>query len=158
MFVAALNEADIQQLETLAGEIWREHYTPIIGSDQVEYMLAKFHSPEALRRDIARLDWRYYFIQHEQQAVGYIGYALQDKVLFLSKLYLHSNVRGQGFGRRAMDFVLQQAKHAKVEKVSLTVNKYNLNTILAYEKMGFEKEGDLFTEANIMHYKMVLKR
>ena len=27
-----------------------------------------------------------------------------------------------------------------------------------YEKMGFEKEGDLFTEANIMHYKMILKR
>jgi len=33
-----------------------------------------------------------------------------------------------------------------------------LDVIPFYEKMGFEKEGDLFTEANIMHYKMVLKR
>ena len=33
-----------------------------------------------------------------------------------------------------------------------------LDVIPFYEKMGFEKEGDLFVEANITHYKMSLKR
>ena len=33
-----------------------------------------------------------------------------------------------------------------------------LDVIPFYEKMGFKKEGDLFIEANIRHYKMSLKK
>ena len=36
------------KISALAGEIWREHYTPIIGAEQVEYMLAKFQTAERI--------------------------------------------------------------------------------------------------------------
>ncbi len=146
MFVAALNDSDISRLEVLAGEIWREHYTPIIGAEQVEYMLTNFHSPEAIKRDIDQPEWHYYFIHHQNDAVGYIGYKLQADALFLSKLYLHSKARGLGLGRKAMEFVLEKAKAARLDKVSLTVNKYNHGSIHAYEKMGFEKVEEIVVD------------
>ena len=42
----------VEQLATLASSIWKEHYTPIIGEDQVKYMLEKFQSSTAISRQI----------------------------------------------------------------------------------------------------------
>jgi diphthamide synthase (EF-2-diphthine--ammonia ligase) len=36
-------------VESLAKEIWIEHYTPIIGRPQVDYMLENFQSSQAER-------------------------------------------------------------------------------------------------------------
>ena len=45
-------ESKSAEISALAGEIWREYYTSIIGAEQVEYMLAKFQSPERIYADI----------------------------------------------------------------------------------------------------------
>ena len=47
-------QAQIVQVATLAEEIWREHYTPIIGAAQVDYMLEHFCNEEQIPR-VARL-------------------------------------------------------------------------------------------------------
>ena len=41
---------DFQTLEDLATIIWTEHYTPIIGIEQVAYMLDKFQTSEAMKK------------------------------------------------------------------------------------------------------------
>ena len=46
-FVPVETPEQISELCSLAAEIWRQHFTPIIGADQVEYMLEKFQSPAA---------------------------------------------------------------------------------------------------------------
>ena len=38
---AETNE-DLQEIAALADVIWHEHFTPIIGKEQVEYMLSRF--------------------------------------------------------------------------------------------------------------------
>lgn len=48
-----LSQSDIAQTADLAREIWTDHFTPIIGSAQVEYMLEKFQSPDAMTRQIS---------------------------------------------------------------------------------------------------------
>ena len=40
----------IQEISNLASVIWHEHFTPIIGIQQVEYMLEKFQSFHALKK------------------------------------------------------------------------------------------------------------
>jgi len=40
---------DFQTLDRLIKEIWPEVFTPIIGSDQVAYMLAHYQSPAAIQ-------------------------------------------------------------------------------------------------------------
>ena len=42
----------ISAIEELAYDIWHEHYTPIIGKKQVDYMLKKFQSSKAMNEQI----------------------------------------------------------------------------------------------------------
>jgi RimJ/RimL family protein N-acetyltransferase len=46
-------------------------------------------------------------------------------------------VRGNGIGRSALSFIEAQVKALDLRKIQLTVNKFNTNSIKAYEKMGF---------------------
>jgi len=43
-FKAAASAEELLQIEEMANVIWHEHYTPIIGVEQVVYMLDKFQS------------------------------------------------------------------------------------------------------------------
>ena len=72
----------------------------------------------------------------------------------LERFAVLKNKRSNGYGHIVLKAIL-------VDLSKFKGNIYmhaQLDVIPFYEKMGFEKEGDLFTEANIMHYKMVLKR
>lgn len=125
-----------QELEELAAEIWTEHYTPIIGSAQVSYMLDKFQNAKAIAKQIAD-GAEYFLMQEDKKAVGYFSYQKRDGALFLSKIYLLKDARGKGFGKQAMNFIAEKAKNKGLKSIALTVNKYNYNSIKAYEKMGF---------------------
>ena len=54
-----------QVLAKLAAEIWREHYTPLLGPAQVAYMVDKFQSEAAIRRQLEQEHYRYYFFRCE---------------------------------------------------------------------------------------------
>lgn len=128
---------DFQIVADLAKEIWTEHYTPIIGSQQVEYMLDKFQSATAIENQVIE-GILYYLLVFQDTAVGYFSFRTKDSFLFLSKLYVLKSARGNGLGGAALAFIGTQAKELELEKIKLTVNKYNTNSIKAYEKMGFE--------------------
>ena len=75
---------------------------------------------------------------------GYIGYAAvqpKEDELFLSKLYIKASQRGRGYGRKVVEFLEGMARNKGLDKITLTVNKNNLDTIKAYEKFGFENLG-----------------
>lgn len=134
----ATTHTQLQSIETLAAEIWREHYTPIIGTAQVAYMLDKFQSLPAMEQQISE-GYQYFSLIDKNALIGYVGVQPQGDQLFLSKIYLHHSVRGKGFGREAIEFVAKLAKDMGLSSVNLTVNKYNEDTIKAYEKCGFVK-------------------
>lgn len=136
---AVFGQESVKIVEKLADDIWREHYTPIIGEDQVNYMLEKFQSFSAIETQIKEGAY-YYLVYYMDSPVGYFSYYLQDNTLFLSKIYVDSKLRGTGLGRFSIDFIEQQAKERELDSITLTVNKNNSNTISAYKKMGFEIE------------------
>ena len=125
-------------IEELAINIWNEHYIPIIGKQQVDYMLDKFQSASAMEDQVAN-GAMYYLLEHNSQMVGYFSFSIIEDFLFLSKLYVLSSSRGNGIGREALSFMQQQTKDSGLKKIQLTVNKYNTNSIKAYEKMGFNR-------------------
>ena len=51
-FKLAKTNLDFKTISVLAKNIWTEHYTPIIGLDQVNYMLEKFQSEIAIQNQI----------------------------------------------------------------------------------------------------------
>jgi GNAT superfamily N-acetyltransferase len=135
--VLANKKADFLRIADLANVIWTEHYTSIIGEQQVAYMLEKFQSAKAIEEQVKQGN-AYYLIIHQNIEVGYFSYSKKNELLFLSKLYVLKELRGKGIGKIALEFIEDQAKKLGCRKISLTVNKYNTNSIKAYERMGFK--------------------
>lgn len=128
--------AYISAVADLAKIIWTEHYTPIIGSGQVSYMLEKFQSVKAIHDQVER-GIAYYLMQFQDNFVGYFSFSIEDDVLFLSKLYVLKSARGNGVARAALSFIQEKGQELGLKKIKLTVNKNNSNSIVAYQKMGF---------------------
>jgi len=132
----AATHSDIQIIAHLAHEIWTEHYTPIIGSAQVEYMIEKFQSVAAIKEQIGD-GVEYHLVRYQGDSAGYISAYKKKESLFLSKIYVLSSLRGKGIGKTMMNFISERAHQLSCENITLTVNKYNTNSINAYKRMGF---------------------
>ena len=145
MFVEVLTEKQIELVVSLAKEIWTEHYIPIIGKEQVDYMLDRFQSKESISDQI-RSGFLYFLVKEDKQFIGYIGVQQKGDELFLSKIYIKSSERGKGHGKKAIQFIERLAKEKGVRKIALTVNKNNRGAIKAYEKLGFKNLGSLIQE------------
>ncbi len=135
-FVAVTDENLINAICQLADEVWREHYLPILGLVQVEYMLDKFQSKRAITSQIEE-GYLYYLLKSPAGWVGYLGLVVREDELFLSKLYIVRRHRGKGFGRQSIDFIETMAKTRGLPKISLLVNKHNASSLEAYRKFGF---------------------
>lgn len=137
---------EIKITSRLADKIWREHYIPIIGKEQVDYMVGKYQSEKAIFDQINSCNYFYFLINYSDRPVGYIGFQIFENVLYLSKYYIQSENRGKGLGRYSMDFIKDFAKSQNVKSIYLTVNKNNSDSINAYLKMGFRNEGPIVTD------------
>lgn len=79
-------EHEIQDLQALVKDIWREHFIPILGVDQVEYMLSNYQSEETIREQIETGEQEYFFVRDQQgQTIGYVAYYIRQEMFFLSK-------------------------------------------------------------------------
>jgi len=136
--IEAQSADEIAAIESLADEIWHEHFTPIIGTAQVEYMLEKFQSRSAIRQQI-NSGYTYLLLQHEGRYIGYASLLADSnqQAIQLSKFYLLKDQRGQGFGRLLMEHIETISLHQQIHRVWLTVNRHNNGPIAAYKKMGF---------------------
>lgn len=137
-----LNDSQIEIVVNLAYEIWNEHFIPIIGKAQVDYMLEKFQSRKAVTEQIEN-GFLYYLIGINNDSIGYIGIHPKQEALFLSKIYIRSSDRGKGYGRKAIQFLEKLAQEKGLRRITLTVNKNNTDTIKAYEKFGFRNLGSV---------------
>ena len=140
--IEAKSELQYALIATLADTIWTEHYIPIIGKDQVDYMLAKYQSETAIANQIKE-GFQYYLITYENVPVGYLSFIKESESLFLSKIYVLSDYRGKKIGKSALSFVDKKALESNCKSVTLTVNKNNANSIRAYEKIGFINRGPI---------------
>lgn len=141
--VPAQTVEDIDTIVGLAQTIWMEHYAPIIGADQVRYMLETYHSRNAIMDELENQDFRFFTILSDGRDVGYLSFQPQDEKLYLSKLYVLSSERGKGIGKQALHFVRKEAAERALREITLIVNKGNTQTIAAYKKIGFRKTGEI---------------
>ena len=139
-FNRAKIEHDYQIIAKLADIIWREYYIPMVGKAQIDYMLEKFQSAKAIGKQ-SNQGYEYYFINFNSTPIGYVSIKKEDDSLFLSKIYVLSNYRGKKIGKTALQFVEEKAKVSSLNNITLTVNKNNYNSILVYEKFGFNNLG-----------------
>ena len=142
---AANTISDYKNIADIADVIWREHYIPIVGKPQIDYMLQKFQSASAIEKQVED-GFEYFTIYFEDTAVGYLSLKQEENTIFLSKIYVLSSHRGKKIGKAAMQFVENKAKTYQKERIRLTVNINNTNAIKAYEKLGFINVGTLVAD------------
>ncbi len=137
----------LTRLCVLADTIWNEYFPPIIGQAQVDYMLERFQSRNAIEARIAA-DYRYFLIQFDDDSVGYTAFRddFEAASRFLSKLYIRADRRGQGIARQVVGEILVQAREEGLEKLWLTVNRHNRLAIEVYQALGLRITGELVTD------------
>ena len=135
------SDEQIEQVVSLAREIWTEHYTSIIGIEQVNYMLDKFQSNSVIKQQID--EGLHYFLLGNDIPIGYLALKVESPDLFVSKIYLLASFRNQGYGKLLMQFTENFGQENNCMQLKLTVNKYNLTTIKAYKKLGFTQKREV---------------
>lgn len=139
VLIPVQEEEQVEEVARLAGVIWEEYYTDILGEEQVAYMLATFQSPRKIKEDIDSGKMEYYLMEAGPERVGYLAIEWQKDTLFLSKLYLLQSARRKGYASQALLHLMGWAREHGKQKLELTVNKYNEASIHFYERMGFER-------------------
>lgn len=135
--VLSSDTTTLEKLERLASDIWTEHYSPIIGIDQVNYMLDKFQSKQTMIQQIND-GYLYYILIEEENLIGYFSVLPKDDCLFLSKAYLVKPKRGKGLFSLMLNKIIHLAKENKRHVIELTVNKENTHSIDVYLSKGFK--------------------
>jgi ribosomal protein S18 acetylase RimI-like enzyme len=134
-FKEVIGKEDIIKISRLAREIYFEHFVPLIGVEQVEYMLKKFLSEKSI---LQQLDsgYRYIMVYKDKELAGFLALKREADKLFLSKFYLAKKFRGQGISRKMLNEVIRESNGLKT--IYLTVYKDNKGPIGVYENFGFE--------------------
>lgn len=146
----AMTAADFETLVRLGEVIWRAHYTSIIGSAQIDYMLADRYAPEKLSRYLNADDRWLMLLRIDRptlridthiarRAVGYCSYVLTDdpREMKLEQLYLLPELHRNGLGRLMLRHVEEQARVRGRGVLMLQTNKRNSGAIAFYHKAGF---------------------
>jgi len=152
-------DTELMDVSELAREIWTEHYTPLIGPAQTEYMILNFQSAGRIKKDISEKGYSYFAVYDEKKPVGYFALRPDEKGVFISKLYVLKEYRQRGIAKKMIQFSLDFAKeaiHSEKKKFNaashekpcmwLTVNKGNLGSIEFYKKVGFEISEEIVTD------------
>lgn len=138
----AIQKANIEQfpiIQSLAEAIWHEHYVPIIGMAQVEYMLAKFYNTAAMITQQSE-GQQFWLITENAAPIGFLGITPQggDGSYFLNKFYILPTAQGKGIGQKVFDLIVSQ--YADLRNIRLQVNRKNYKPINFYFKLGFKIE------------------
>ncbi len=92
---------------------------------------------------------RHYLMYYNGKPVAAARVRHTDNGKKLERFAVMAHCRKMGLGRHFMSFIMDEAGEMYFHS--------QLNAVPFYEKAGFETTGDLFFEAGIPHYKMILK-
>ena len=128
------DEQGVRDMSAMAEKIVREHFDPIIGKEQNDYMIAMFQTPEAIHHQLEH-GYRYYFVLEDNRKIGFLAFYPKQDVMYLSKFYLYRSERGKGYSREMLDFVKRNALNEGLKAIELNVNRFNM-AVQVYEKLG----------------------
>ncbi|MCY3022525.1 MAG: GNAT family N-acetyltransferase [Planctomycetota bacterium] len=130
--------SDIPAIQALARKIWYACYTEMISLEQIEYMLKRMYSTEAIEKELAAgVFWE--LASYRGETVGYVSceFDKQTREVTLHKMYLLRELQGKGFGQQLLEQVKRRARELEAETITLRVNRHNEKAIKAYQRAGF---------------------
>ena len=105
------------------------------------------------------LEWEFeeesthFLVFDNKKAVATARHRKTEKGYKLERFAVLASERGKGYGKKVLQAILSDLADFN----GLLYMHAQVQVLPFYEKLGFEKEGEIFEEAGIMHYKMVLQ-
>ncbi len=129
-------EKDLSIISKLAKIIWNDHYVPIIGQQQVDYMLDKMYNHQSLVEQLVQKRHVFYLIQKEDESIGFISVSSENTTdYFLHKFYIDQQKSNSGIGTQAFNLLIETINS---KSLTLTVNRQNFKSINFYFKNQFK--------------------
>jgi GNAT superfamily N-acetyltransferase len=138
------NTEDVATIQQISETTWWPTYEPIVGAEQVRYMLDRFYSTEVLNRQIANDEQTFIILTEDEKPVGFAAYSPRTEntdIYKLHKLYCLPQTQGKGYGKMMVQYVEQSVTDAGKHILELNVNRHN-NARDFYLRMGFAQAYD----------------
>ena len=132
-----LSQADVLRLSYVACEVWREANISFCTPEQVEYMIEKYQSFEAISGQLI-YGYRYFLLEEDGDILGYFGIHPQGERLFLSKFYILKQNRGRGLFSIGLQHMIDICKENNLKSIYLTVNRNNRHAYEVYLAKNFK--------------------
>jgi ribosomal protein S18 acetylase RimI-like enzyme len=136
-FTEVKTSEEINTLIELIQEIWPEVFIPIIGKEQVDYMLVHYQGKDIITAEI-ECGVKYFFIKQDNNYIGYFAYSLKEEHLAISKIYLKNSSRGMGLSSKVFLYFEEIARYNNKKSLFLHVNRNNKQAIEVYLHKGFK--------------------
>jgi N-acetylglutamate synthase-like GNAT family acetyltransferase len=131
--------ADVEAILQIAEQTWWPTYEPLLGKEQVAYMLGEIYSQKKITDQVKNNEQTFLLLLEDGQPVAFAAYSPRDEdpeIYKLHKLYCLPVTQGKGYGKTLINAVIDKTKKAGKHTLDLNVNRYNKAKDF-YEKMGF---------------------
>jgi len=132
--------ADVDSILAIAEQTWWPTYEPLLGKEQVEYMLGTIYAKDKIAGQLESKVQTFLLLTEEEQPVAFAAYSPREEdpeIYKLHKLYCLPATQGKGYGKILINAVADKVTEAGKTTLDLNVNRYN-NAKSFYEKMGFQ--------------------
>lgn len=145
-----VTEKQIVEIEEAANYVWHNYYKEIYSKEQIEYMLKKFQSKEAVKKQMSE-GYLYYMLMCDENFAGYLCIQIQSDCIFISRLYIKPEYRRQGLSKRLIAhvdsiFSSKENELNHIKKLKLNVERKNIFAINVYEHLGFKRVRSVDTD------------
>ncbi len=125
-----------------ARPLWLDANESLVGGGRpmIEEICEDWIGPETVRRKIGE-GFVFGYLMEDGRKAGFASFGIQgDGIIELDKLYLEPEFRGKGYGKSALEHVLEHGRSLGCSKAVLIVNSNNAPAISLYERFGFVTE------------------
>ena len=141
--IRTVTTADIALVRELTFKVWPQTYIPIIGEEQVAYMLDLMYNPTTLQRQIENNEQLFLLCYENEEPVAYASHSdVGEGIYKLNKIYILPEKHGRGIGRFIINHLSTELSKKKAIALDLNVNRNNIPALLFYERLGFSKIAD----------------
>lgn len=128
---------DVPAIASLAKTTWRDAYSGIISSGQIDYMLAQRYDHRRLRAETGDPQKWLYQACLDGVLAGFASCEIYKGEFKLDKLYIHPDMQRKGIGAALAEHAAVLAREQGFTSMILAVNKQNEQAIRAYTQYGF---------------------
>lgn len=133
---------EISVIGFIAQQVWPVAYRQILSSNQLDYMLQLFYSPDSLREQMVVKGHHFLLAELEEEAVGFASFSDTESegVYKIHKLYVLPGYQHKGIGKALIDAIATEVRTNQGTALRLNVNRNNTATLF-YDKNGFSVVG-----------------